>query len=79
MSRKVLTAKLVVFIMALASLGLLIDAALARVIVLKGTHTRGQVEIACTKADGASTPGKGHGGLAMARKIRALRRLQPSF
>jgi hypothetical protein len=62
MSRKVLTAKLVVFIMALASLGLLIDAALARVIVLKGTHTRGQVEIACTKADGASTPGKGHGG-----------------
>ncbi len=28
----------------------------------KGTHTRGQVEIACTKADGVSTAGRGHGG-----------------
>src|SRR5260370_31018988 len=47
---------------ALISPGLPIDAAWARVIVLKGTHTWGQVEIACTKADGVSTAGRGHGG-----------------
>ncbi len=50
------------FMVALISPGLPIDAAWARVIVLKGTHTWGQVEIACTKADGVSTAGRGHGG-----------------
>src|SRR6266567_5106290 len=50
------------FMVALISPGLPRDAAWARVIVLKGTHTQGQVEIACTKADGVSTTGRGHGG-----------------
>jgi hypothetical protein len=54
--------KLVVFILAIASLGFQADTASARAILLKGTHTQGQVEIACTKADGASTEGRGHGG-----------------
>ena len=54
--------KLLVFIIALAGLGFLADTASARVILLKGTHTQGQVEIACTKADGVSTTGRGHGG-----------------
>src|SRR6266540_2726244 len=48
--------------MALASLGFPVDAASARVVVLKGTHTRGQVEIACTKADGVLTAGRDRGG-----------------
>jgi len=54
--------KPIIFTMALITFGVLVVAASARVIVLKGTHTRGQVEIACTKADGASTAGRGHGG-----------------
>src|SRR6266704_582987 len=49
--------------MALARRGFLVEAASARVIVLKGTHTRGQVEIACTKVDGVSSAGRGHGGV----------------
>src|SRR6266567_6246257 len=54
--------KPIIFTMALITLGFLVGAAWARVIVLKGTHTRGQVEIACTKANGASIAGRGHGG-----------------
>ena len=54
--------KFVIFMMVLTDLGFLVGAASARVIILKGTHTRGQVEIACTKADGVSTAGRGHGG-----------------
>ena len=53
--------KPIIFTMALITFGFLVVAASARVIVLKGTHTRGQVEIACTKADGASTAGRGVG------------------
>ena len=34
----------------------------ARVIVLKGTYTQAQVDIACTRAGGGSTAGRGHGG-----------------
>jgi hypothetical protein len=48
--------------MVLTDLGFLVGAASAGVIILKGTHTRGQVEIACTKAGGVSTAGRGHGG-----------------
>jgi hypothetical protein len=54
--------KLMIFMMALTSLGFLLGVASARVIALKGTHTRGQVEIACTKVGGVSTVGRGHGG-----------------
>jgi hypothetical protein len=54
--------KPIIFTMALITLGFLVGAASARVIALKGSHTRGQVEIACTKADGVSTAGRGHGG-----------------
>src|SRR5262249_10825302 len=54
--------KFVIFMMVLTDLGFLVGAASARVIILKGTHTRGQVEIACTKGGGVSTAGRGHGG-----------------
>src|SRR6266487_5182442 len=54
--------KLIIFVMALTSLVLLVDAASARVIVLKGTYTQAQVDIACTRAGGGSTAGRGHGG-----------------
>jgi len=54
--------KLIIFVMALTRLVFLADAASARVIVLKGTYTQGQVDIACTRAGGGSTAGRGHGG-----------------
>ena len=54
--------KLIIFVMALTSLVFLVDAASARVIVLKGTHTQAQVDMACTRAGGGSTAGRGHGG-----------------
>jgi hypothetical protein len=54
--------KLIIFAMALTSLVFLVDAASARVIVLKGTYTQAQVDIACTREGGGSTAGRGHGG-----------------
>src|SRR5437899_1158832 len=54
--------KLIIFMMAFTGLVFLVDAASTRVIVLKGIYTRAQVDIACTRASGGSTAGKGHGG-----------------
>ncbi len=54
--------KLIIFVMVLTSLVFLVDAASASVIALKGTHTQAQVDIACTRAGGGSTAGRGHGG-----------------
>jgi hypothetical protein len=54
--------RLIIFVMALTTLGFLVDAAAARNIVLKRTYTQGQVEIACIRGGGASIAGRGPGG-----------------
>ena len=55
-------ARLIIFTIAQIMLGFQVDAAAARVIVLKGSHTQGQIEIACTKSGGESIAGRGRGG-----------------
>ncbi|SRR6266480_5574207 len=54
--------RLFIFMIALTTLGFLVDAAAARNIVLKRTYTQGQVEIACIRGGGASIAGRGPGG-----------------
>src|SRR6266536_4857575 len=61
--------KLIIFVMALTSLVLLVDAASARVIVLKGTYTQAQVDIACTRAGG----GKLRAEATVVSDVRRLR------
>jgi hypothetical protein len=54
--------KLMIFITAGIGLGFLIEAASARIIVLKRTYTKERVHIACINASGESNAGREAGG-----------------
>jgi hypothetical protein len=54
--------KLIIFMITGTSLGFLVEAASARIIVLKGTYTKERIHIACITAGGEPNAGRGPGG-----------------